>query len=157
MPKVNVWHTHCAYITRNNKDAIPRYTTFITANPKQPHVSAAENLKINLCEGEISDIDFILIYTGKFVSPSGICDPCGTVAGMVTPKGSMSTEGEILQVSVLRYRSSKFPLLVTRQMSNLAILVNSNTQNDFLFPVHAMFRHDCPIAVKPASTSRRLA
>ena len=40
-------------------------------------------------------------YTGLFLSPSGISDPCGTVAGMVTPKGSMSTEGETLQVSVL--------------------------------------------------------
>jgi hypothetical protein len=37
------------------------------------------------------------IYTGLFISPSGISDPCGTVAGMVTPKGSMSTEGETLQ------------------------------------------------------------
>jgi hypothetical protein len=26
----------------------------------------------------------------------------------------------------------------------------------FLFPVHAMFRHDCPLAIKPASTPRRL-
>ena len=26
----------------------------------------------------------------------------------------------------------------------------------FLFPVHAMFRHDCPLAVKPASMLRRL-
>jgi hypothetical protein len=32
-------------------------------------------------------------YTGLFISPSGISDPCGTIAGMVTPKGSMSTEG----------------------------------------------------------------
>ena len=38
--------------------------------------------------------------TGLFISPSGISDPCGTVAGMVTPE-SMSTEGETLQVSVL--------------------------------------------------------
>jgi hypothetical protein len=28
--------------------------------------------------------------------------------------------------------------------------------NAFLFPVHAMFRHDCPLVVKPASTPRRL-
>ena len=34
-----------------------------------------------------------------FISLSGISDLCGTVAGMVTPKGSMSTEGETLQVS----------------------------------------------------------
>ena len=47
-----------------------------------------------------------IIYTGLFISPSGISDPCGTVAGMVTPKGSMSTVGETLQVSVLPYRCS---------------------------------------------------
>ena len=28
--------------------------------------------------------------------------------------------------------------------------------NAFLSPVNAMFRHDCPLAVKPASTPRRL-
>ena len=44
---------------------------------------------------------YIYIYTGLFISPSGISDPCDTVAGMVTPKGSMSTEGETFQVSVL--------------------------------------------------------
>ena len=27
------------------------------------------------------------------MSPSGFFDPCGTLARMVTPKGSMSTEG----------------------------------------------------------------
>ena len=59
---LSVWHTNCVLITRNNKDAIRRYTNFITANPKQLHVSAAENLKINVCKGEISDIDFIVIY-----------------------------------------------------------------------------------------------
>ena len=35
-------------------------------------------------------------------------------------------------------------------------LANSKTQNAFLFPAHAMFRHDCPLAVKPASTLRSL-
>ena len=49
---------------------------------------------------------YIYTHTGLFVRPSGISDPCGTVAGMVTPKGSMSTEGERLQVSVLPYRCS---------------------------------------------------
>ena len=39
-----------------------------------------------------------------------ISDLCGTVAWMVTPKGSISTEGETLQVSVLPYRCSIFPL-----------------------------------------------
>jgi hypothetical protein len=68
----------------------------------------------------------------------------------------MSTEGETLQVTVLPYKCSICPHLVTRQMSNLAILANSKTMNGFLFPVHAMFRHDCPLAIKPASTPRRL-
>jgi hypothetical protein len=35
-------------------------------------------------------------------------------------------------------------------------LANSKTQNAFLFPVHAMFLHDCPLVVKPASMPRRL-
>jgi hypothetical protein len=46
------------------------------------------------------------LYTGLFISPSGNSDPCGTVAGMVTPKWSMSTEGETLQVIVLPYGCS---------------------------------------------------
>jgi hypothetical protein len=58
-------------------------------------------------------------HTRLFISPSGIFDPCGTVAGMVTPKGSMSTEGKTLQVSVLPYRCSICAPLVTRQMSIL--------------------------------------
>jgi len=33
---------------------------------------------------------------------------------------------------------------------------NSKTQKAFLFPVRAMFRHDCLLAVKPASTLGRL-
>ena len=56
---------------------------------------------------------------GIIHSPSGISDLCGTVAVMVTSKGSMSTEGETLQVSVLPYRCSICPPLVTRQMSIL--------------------------------------
>ena len=36
-----------------------------------------------------------------------------------------------------------------------SVLANSKT-NAFLFPVHTMFHHDCPLAVKPASTPRRL-
>jgi len=49
--------------------------------------------------------NFCLLYR-LFISPSGISEPCGTVAGMVTLKGSMSTEGETLQFSVLPYRCS---------------------------------------------------
>ena len=37
-----------------------------------------------------------------------------------------------------------------------SVLANSKTQNAFLFPVHAMFRHDCPLAVKHASTPWRI-
>jgi len=33
---------------------------------------------------------------------------------------------------------------------------NSKTQNAFLFTVHAIFRHDYPLAVEPASTPRPL-
>jgi hypothetical protein len=91
---------------------------------------------------------YIYDNTGLFVSPSGISDLCSTVTGMVTLKGSMLTEGEILQFSVLPYRCSICPPLVTRQMSNLAILADSKTQNASLFAVHTMFRHDCPLTVK---------
>jgi hypothetical protein len=96
------------------------------------------------------------VNTGLFVSPSGISDPCGTVAGMVTPKGSMATEGETLQASVLPYRCSICAPLVTRQMSNFG---KFQDKDRLLFPVHAMFLHDCPpppLAVKAASTPRRL-
>jgi hypothetical protein len=37
-----------------------------------------------------------------------------------------------------------------------SVLANSKTQNAFLFPAHAMFRHDCRLAVKPPSMLRRL-
>jgi len=37
-----------------------------------------------------------------------------------------------------------------------SVLANSKTQNTFLFRVHTMFRHDCPLAMKPASTPRRV-
>jgi hypothetical protein len=132
---------------------------------------------------------------------------------MVTQKGSMSTEGETLQVFVLPYRCSICPPLVTsitwqtflahawqsRPMappglfvsqrtgshsagisctthelfwpllavwgtwsetcvapSQLTQFLQIKTQNALLFPVHAMFLHDCPLAVKPASMPRRL-
>jgi hypothetical protein len=51
------------------------------------------------------------------MGPSGNSDLCGTVAGMVTPVGSMSTEGETLQVSVLPYRCSICPPLVSPDKS----------------------------------------
>ena len=36
------------------------------------------------------------------------------------------------------------------------VLANSKTQNAVLFPVHAMFRRDCLLAVKPASGPWRI-
>ena len=37
-----------------------------------------------------------------------------------------------------------------------SVLANSKTQNAFLFTVHAIFRHNYPLAVEPASTPRPL-
>ena len=37
-----------------------------------------------------------------------------------------------------------------------SVLENSKTQNAFLFTVNAIFRHDYPLAVEPASTPRPL-
>ena len=37
-----------------------------------------------------------------------------------------------------------------------SVLANSKTQNAFLFTVHAIFRHDYPLAVEPVSTPRPL-
>jgi ABC-type antimicrobial peptide transport system ATPase subunit len=98
-------------------------------------------MRINFYELRLhvsANIDFIMVNNSRNVyshcvsvnkgnstlyrviqSPSGISDLCGTVAGMVTPKGSMLTEGETLQFSVLPYRFSICPLFVTRQMSIL--------------------------------------
>ena len=37
-----------------------------------------------------------------------------------------------------------------------SVLANSKPQNAFLFTVHAIFRHDYPLAVEPTSTPRPL-
>jgi hypothetical protein len=37
-----------------------------------------------------------------------------------------------------------------------SVLANSKTQNAFLFPVHAVFCHNCPLAVKPVRTPQCL-
>src|SRR5215468_5661382 len=37
-----------------------------------------------------------------------------------------------------------------------SVLANSKKQNAFLFIVSAIFRHECPLAVEPASTPRPL-
>jgi len=120
----------------------------------------------------------------------------------------VSTQEETLQVSVLPYRCSICPPLVTRQCQSCnqvpathgqpvrfavhrqplcwdfmyqsrivlsvgvsvwytvrnprctvttdSVLANSKIENAFLLPDHAMFRHDCSLAVKLASTPRHL-
>jgi hypothetical protein len=60
-------------------------------------------------------IFFYLNNTGSFLSPPGISDLWGTVTRMITPKESMSTEGEKLHVSVVLYRCLIYPPLVTYQ------------------------------------------
>jgi hypothetical protein len=37
-----------------------------------------------------------------------------------------------------------------------SVWANFKIQNAFLFPVHTMFHHDCPLVVEPASTPQRL-
>jgi hypothetical protein len=37
-----------------------------------------------------------------------------------------------------------------------SVSAHSKKQDAFLFPVYAMFRHNCPLTLKPASTPRRL-
>ena len=41
-------------------------------------------------------------------------------------------------------------------LPKLSQLANSKTQNAFLFTVHAIFCHDYPLAVEPASTPKPL-
>ena len=69
--------------------------------------------------GDAADVDPVIKFLPHTLSPSGIYDLCSTLTGIVTPNGSMSTEGETLQFSVLPYRCSICPPLVTRQMSIL--------------------------------------
>jgi len=65
----------------------------------------------------------------------------------------MSTEGETRQVCVLPYRCSICPPLVTRQMSILQIPIHRTLSYSLSTPC---FVTTAPLAVKPASTLRRL-
>ena len=65
---------------------------------------------------------YIYIYTHR-VSPSGISYLCSTVAGMVTPKGSMSTEGDT---------PSFCPTLQVLDMFTLGDAANVNPVIEFL-------------------------
>jgi len=94
------------YLVRSADREAPFYVVF--SIPLSPRPSQAQNLTQHPI---LEYLQPMLLnnnkkYTGLFISPSGISDPCGTVAGMVTPKGNMSTEGETLQISVLPYRCS---------------------------------------------------
>jgi hypothetical protein len=70
--------------------------------------------------------------TGLFISPSGISDPCGTVAGTVTPKGSMSSEGEALQIFC--------PTLQVLDMCTLGDAADVNPEIKFLRHATAFIR-----------------
>jgi hypothetical protein len=60
------------------------------------------------CDIDMSVNESVNIIQGNSYVPVG-CTTSATASGMVTPKGSMSTEGETLQVSVLPYRYSICP------------------------------------------------
>jgi hypothetical protein len=79
---------------------------------------------------------------------------CSTVSGTVTPKGSMSTEGETFQVSVLPYSCSICTPLVTRQMSNFGKIPRHRPLTYSLST--PCFVTTAPLAVKPLNTPRRL-
>ena len=55
-------------------------------------------------------------------------------------------------VTAVRYMVQNLCCTVTID----SFLANSKTQNAFLFTVHAIFRYDYPLAVKPASMPRPL-
>jgi hypothetical protein len=80
-------------------------------------------------------------------------DLCCIVAVMVTLMGACQQRER--HSNFLSYLTGAgFVLRCTVTIDS--VLANSKTQNAFLFPVHTMLRHDCPLAVKPASTPTRL-
>jgi hypothetical protein len=104
---------------------------------------------------------------------SGISHLCGTLAGMVTPKrtgwsrpacsfrsAQAATLLEFMYHSQIVLSVGGCVWYVVRNLRCTvtieSVLANSKTENASLFPVQAMFHHDCPLAVKFASTPRRL-
>jgi hypothetical protein len=63
----------------------------------------------------------------------------------------MYQSGIVLSVGTVWYKVRNVHCTVTIS----SVLANSKTER-FLIPCHAMFRHVCPLAVKPASTPRCL-
>ena len=75
---------------------------------------------------------------------------------------SRDVHAEGKYVNIGRDIPSFCPTLQVLDISNLddasdVNIADSKTQNAFFFPNHTMFRQDCPLAVKPASTPRRVA
>jgi hypothetical protein len=52
--------------------------------------SSKQKIECRVTSAIISASGNTMEYTGQYISPSGISDLCGTVAGMVTSKGSIS-------------------------------------------------------------------
>jgi hypothetical protein len=96
----------------------------------------------------------VCMNTGSFIGPSGISDLRGTVAAIATTAGGGEhvNSGRGTPSFCVSVRYTVRNLRCTVKINS--VLANSKTQNAFLSPVHAMFRHDCPLAVKPASTPR---
>ena len=134
-----LWYSVSVLLTHNNKRQDLTFRRDMECNTDIRHTFARLECKVHGVNFDIPhDVNFSIIClsdlthirkypasilerqnTGQFISPCGISDLCGTVAGMVTPKGSMSTEGETPQLYVPPYRCSICPTLVTRQMSTL--------------------------------------
>jgi len=100
-----------------------------------------------------------------------VCSRHGTVIYRVIHKSLWdfrplrysSRDGHVEGEHVNRGRDTQSfcPTLQVLDMSTLGDaadvnLANSKIQNAFLFPVRAMFCHDCPLAVKAASMARCL-
>jgi hypothetical protein len=93
-------------------------------------------------------------HTGWFITPSGISDVCDTAAGMVTTGGGgMSTEGQTLQVSLVLCGTRSETSVAPSQLTQFWQIPRHGT---LPYPLSTPFRHDWPLAVKPASPQRRL-
>jgi hypothetical protein len=69
---------------------------------------------------------------------------------------NMAWTGNKKAFCVLLFAKTESIVTVQRRFRITYVVGNCKTQNAFLFPVHAMFLHGCPLAVKPAGTPRRL-
>jgi hypothetical protein len=89
---------------------------------------------------------------GKFISPPGFPTSAIQQPGWSRRRGAcQQRERHCKFLSYLTYA-----LYVHSWCRGRCQFWQIQTHNAFLFPLYAMFRHDCLLAVKPASTSRRL-